>query len=142
MAADLGRRLSKLFTLFHYFDMRFSNTFWGWGGEDDEMQNRLERLGIKFISPEKGSLRDLEDMDINEKMAFLRQNRDWKCMVKWELLEEHEKTWKTNGLSDLRYTVLQQTPLDEKKKSTKVSVDVKLNGDHWGNDKAGIDYVG
>jgi hypothetical protein len=105
------------------------------------MQNRLERLGITFISPDKGSLRDLEDMDINQKMAFLKQNRDWKCMVKWELLKEHEKTWKTNGLSDLRYAVLKQSPLDEKNKSTKISVDVKLNGDHWGNDKAGIDYV-
>lgn len=124
----------------HYFCS--SNTFWGWGGEDDEMQSRLERLGIKFVSPDKGSLQDLEGMNIDEKMAFLRQNRDWKCMVKWELLEEHEKTWKTNGLADLRYTVMKQTPLDDKKKSTKITVDVKLNGNHWGNDKAGIDYMG
>ena len=92
------------------------------------MQNRLERLGIKFVAPDKGSLKDLENMNIEEKMAFLRKNRDWKCMVKWELLEEHEKTWKTNGLADLRYTVIKQTPLDEKNKSTKITVDVKLNG--------------
>ena len=106
------------------------------------MQKRLERLGIKFISPDKGSLRDLENMNIKEKIAFLKQNRDWKCMVKWELLDEHEKTWKTNGLSDLRYTVMKQTPLDDKNKCTKVTLDVRLNGNHWANDKAGIDYVG
>ena len=81
-------------------------------------------------------------MNIEEKMAFLRKNRDWKCMVKWELLEEHEKTWKTNGLADLRYSVLKTEPLDDKNKSSKITVDVKLNGNHWGNDKAGIDYAG
>jgi len=106
------------------------------------MQNRLERLGIKFISPDKGSLRDLEEMNIEEKMAFLRKNRDWKCMVKWELLEEHEKNWKTNGLADLRYAVLKQTQLDDKNKSTKISVDVKLNGNHWANEKCAVDYMG
>jgi len=75
-------------------------------------------------------------------MAFLRKNRDWKCMVKWELLDEHEKTWKTNGLADLSYKVLKTESLDDKNKSSKITVDVKLNGNHWGNDKAGIDYQG
>lgn len=120
----------------------FPNTFWGWGGEDDEMQNRLAKLGIKFIAPDKGTLKDLEEMNIEEKMAFLRKNRDWKCMVKWELLEEHEKTWKTNGLADLNYKVIQTDSLDPKNKSSKITVDVKLNAGHWGNDKAGIDYAG
>lgn len=29
----------------------FPNTFWGWGGEDDEMQKRCERLRIKWEAP-------------------------------------------------------------------------------------------
>lgn len=106
------------------------------------MQKRLEKLGIQFVAPDKGSLKDLEEMNIDEKMAFLRQNRDWKCMIKWELLDEHEKSWKTNGLADLRYLVLEQKSLDHDNKSTKVTVDVKLNGSHWANDKCGADYIG
>lgn len=120
----------------------YPNTFWGWGGEDDEMQKRLENLGIKWEWPPKGSLVDLEAMTLTEKLDFLRQNKEWKCMVKWEALEEHEKTWKTNGLADLKYKILGETPLDENKKSTKLTVDVMLNGNHWANDKCSVSYMG
>ena len=106
------------------------------------MQKRLERLGIQFESPDKGSLRDLEEMDLGEKLSFLRSHKEWKCMVKWEALDEHEKTWKTNGLADLKYQVLEQKPLDGKNKSSKITVDVKLNGNHWANAKCGVDFMG
>ena len=68
-------------------------------------------------------------------------------MNKWEALEEHEKTWRSNGLSDLSYSILQMTDLDsartdqDRSRATLVSVDVKLNGNHWSNEKCGIDYV-
>jgi len=120
----------------------YPNTFWGWGGEDDEMQKRLERLGIQFDSPNKGTLVDLEEMTLQEKLDFLRANREWKCMVKWEALEEHEKTWKINGLADLKYATLKTQFLDDEKKASKITVDIKLNGNHWSNEKAGIDYKG
>lgn len=68
-------------------------------------------------------------------------------MVKWEALEEHDKTWTTNGLADLRYEVLSTVPLDgaesvESSKATKVTVDVQLNPNHWGNEKCGVEYMG
>jgi N-terminal domain of galactosyltransferase len=122
-------------------NMQYPNNFWGWGGEDDEMQRRLERLGIQFVAPDRGTLRDLEDMTITEKMEFLREHKEWKCMVKWELKDEHESTWKTNGLSDLKYAVLTKTSLDETNHATKFTVEVKLNGNHWTNAKAGVDFV-
>ena len=105
------------------------------------MQRRLERLGIQFESPDKGTLRDLEDMDITEKMDFLRHHKEWKCQVKWELKDEHETTWKSNGLADLKYSVLKETPLDDDGKATKLTADVKLNGTHWTNEKAAMDYM-
>jgi len=105
------------------------------------MQRRLERLGIQFDSPDKGTIRDLEDMDITEKMGFLRQNKEWKCMVKWELQDEHESTWKTNGLADLKYGLLKETPLDEGGNATKFTVQVKLNTNHWTHEKAAMDFV-
>lgn len=129
----------------------YPNTFWGWGGEDDEMQKRCERLGIRWQHPPKDAglnITDLEDMNLSEKLDFLRSNKEWKCMVKWEALEEHDKTWRTNGLADLRYKVLKTEALDdddeeagEVAKAKKITVDVQLNGNHWSNDKCGVDYT-
>jgi hypothetical protein len=118
------------------------------GGEDDELQLRCNALGIKWDWPRPGSghIIDLEDMSLQQKLTFLKQHREWKCMVKWEALEEHKATWKQNGLADLSYTVLETKPLDTKDimkcKATKITVDVKLNGSHWANDKCSVDYVG
>lgn len=129
----------------------YPNTFWGWGGEDDELQLRCQAIGLKWdwprasdgISAGAGTLIDLEEMDLKEKLNFLRQHKEWKCMVKWEALEEHEATWKTNGLYDLSYKVLETTNLDIKTgKATKITVDVKLNGTHWANEKCSVDFLG
>jgi len=129
-------------------DMRringYPNNFWGWGGEDDEMQKRCERLRIKWDYPLKGTIEDLEKMTISQKIGFLRQHKAWKCQEKWEVLKEHETTWKTNGLSDLSYSLIKKEYLDKDKKSTKITVDVKLNGtlsSHWSNEKVALDYT-
>ena len=119
----------------------YPNTFWGWGGEDDELQNRLERNGITFESPDTGSLQDLEEMNLNEKLQFLRDNKSWKCMVKWEALEEHMKTWRSNGLADLKYKVIKNDFMDDTQKASMVTTDILLNGNHWANDKCGLDYM-
>jgi len=120
----------------------YPNTFWGWGGEDDEMQKRCEKLGISWEHPPKGTIHDLENMSLKEKLNFLRANKQWKCYVKWEALEEHEKTWKTNGLTDLTYAILSKKALPETNdKGTLLNVDVKLNGEHWTNNKSGVDYT-
>ncbi len=117
----------------------------GWGGEDDEMQKRLETLGIKWVAPDRGTIVDLEDMDVGTKMAFLKKNKQWKCMVKWEALDEHAQTWETNGLKDLSYDIKMIKRLDREdggeSKVTKLTVDVKLNGNHWANEKCGVDYL-
>jgi len=154
----------------------YPNTFWGWGGEDDEMQKRCERLNIKWTSPTMNSIHhrhssnnnnkkpiitDLENMDIKEKLTFLRSNKNWKCNVKWEALDEHETTWRRNGLADLDYKILTLTDIDPKtasssdtesinatadgnsyrSRATRVTVDVKLNGNHWSNEKCHIDQL-
>jgi hypothetical protein len=122
------------------------------------MQNRCEKVALKWKAPAKGTITDLEGMDLTEKLNFLRSNKNWKCMVKWEALEEHNKTWRVNGLADLSYKVLNMVDLDKdqkqtqlgggtdnnvpyKSRATKITVDVKLNGNHWSNEKCGMDYV-
>lgn len=121
----------------------YPNNFWGWGGEDDETQRRLEKLRIKWVHPDKGTLYDIEQMNIKQKMSFLRENKVWKCMSKWELKDEHNATWKTNGLADLKYYVESKKTLEElgDSKAIKITVDVQLNGNHITNTQAGIDYM-
>lgn len=57
-------------------------------------------------------------------------------MQKNEVLSEHEATWGTNGLSDLRYTIVENTSLSEHTK--RVLVNLHLNG-HWTDERSGVD---
>ena len=60
----------------------------------------------------KGRITDLEDMGLQEKLDFLREN-ELKFMQKKEALAEHEKTWKTNGLNSLDYETLSTEPCSD-----------------------------
>ncbi|CAM9827072.1 unnamed protein product [Ectocarpus sp. 13 AM-2016] len=106
----------------------FPNTFWGWGGEDDEMYSRIVEARLEPQKAEVGEFKDLEGLDLPTKLNLLRQNEQWKCQVKKEALEEHSKTWRQNGLADLKYKVLGRTSLA--KGTEKITVEVGLNG-HW-----------
>lgn len=46
---------------------------------------RMGKVGLAISSPSEGKLEDLEAMDLQEKLSFLRQHRDWKCNVKQEV---------------------------------------------------------
>mgnify|MGYP003865582359 CR=1 FL=1 len=119
----------------------FPNNFWGWGGEDDELQRRLEQVGLQFTFPNAGTLLDLEVLSLDEKLGMLRENRSWKNAVKWETADEHERTWRTNGLADLEYEHIETVDLEPLGRATKSAVDVQPNGDHWTNDRARVDYL-
>jgi hypothetical protein len=129
----------------------YPNNFWGWGGEDDEMQARCESVGLEWDAPQvqdsdkRPLIIDLEEMNLQDKLNFLKQNKEWKCMVKWEALEEHARTWRTNGLADLSYNIHKIDKLDKddigESKVTLLTVDVKLNGNHWSNEKCGVNYL-
>ena len=82
----------------------YPNNFWGWGGEDDELYNRVKHFyNIKKV--QHGSITDMEQMGLKEKLEYLREN-DLKFMQKKEALAQHNATWKTNGLNNLRYGTL------------------------------------
>ena len=77
----------------------YPNNFWGWGGEDDELQLRT----VKFYRIQKvteGSVEDLEGLNLQEKLDYLKEN-DLKFMQKREALAQHEDTWKNNGLNSI-----------------------------------------
>ena len=79
----------------------FPNNFWGWGGEDDELLKRTKKF-YNIQKAEKGAIRDLENLNLEQKLDYLRDNQ-LKFMQKKEALAEHDSTWKQNGLSNLSY---------------------------------------
>ena len=79
--------------------------------------------------PQTGTIMDMEEMDLKTKLSFLKEHQIWKCMNKTELFSEHESTWKTNGLNNLKYEIInRKTILNDN--SEMITVDVQLN-DHW-----------
>ena len=77
----------------------FPNNFWGWGGEDDELYKRTTPY-YTIIKSKNGSIRDLENMNLQQKLGYLKETGS-KFMKKREALAEHDKTWKTNGLNEI-----------------------------------------
>ena len=63
----------------------FPNNFWGWGGEDDEMYKRVKEQGYQPTVPTSGEITDMEEMDLQAKLSFLKSNKLWKCMNKNEV---------------------------------------------------------
>lgn len=73
----------------------------GWGGEDDAIRRRATSCGIQITRNTMGRVVDLEDMDLDTKLAWLRAHPGEKNMTKWELRDMHAHTWQTNGLRGL-----------------------------------------
>jgi hypothetical protein len=80
----------------------FPRMFWGWGGEDDAMRNRLKRNKIGILRPDTDSgFKVLEHKDT-------RLIKDAKNMRKWE--DVREDTGRS-GLNDVKWKVLDTTDL-------------------------------
>jgi hypothetical protein len=88
--------------------------------------NNYVQAGLEIVSPQRGSVIDLEGMSLDQKLEFLRSHSDWKFMQKRERLAEHESTWRsrTNGLSDLRYTTLGDVPVSGRDSARRITVDI------------------
>jgi hypothetical protein len=77
----------------------FPNNFWGWGGEDDAMYNRLAETGIAVDIPTN-----------SEKKLLIKglpheQSKNTNINKKKNILNDI-KFWSKNGLSNLSYVVL------------------------------------
>lgn len=86
----------------------FPSTFWGWGGEDDALRVRLEKLGARIERPDHGSYEDLERMSLAAKLDMLR-SAGAKCPDKWEQMDEERAGRPRPGLRHVPHTVLRRT---------------------------------
>jgi len=93
----------------------FPNNFWGWGGEDDELFLRSKHNNLLITFPNYGNFTDLENMNIDQKIEFLKKNKHIKNMKKYELLDPkyRNKSWNTNGINSLHFRLLNEKKLDD-----------------------------
>jgi hypothetical protein len=103
----------------------YPNDFWGWGGEDDELYKRTKKF-YEILKVKKGSIHDLEELTLQQKLDYLREN-DLKFMRKLEALERHEATWKRNGLNSLNYKELSTNSCGENCEKITVELDNEGN---------------
>jgi hypothetical protein len=78
----------------------FPNDFWGWGGEDDAMYNRLASSKIPVIKIKgEEKIKGLEHTPQGE-------SKETKNTFKTQGILRDLKTWRKNGLSNLQYKIL------------------------------------
>ena len=82
----------------------FPNNTLGWGGEDDMLRNRIHYNGLGIGYPSDGSIIDLEETSIQNKLMNLKAN-NLKETQKYEKIAKDTETWNRNGVNDLTYTI-------------------------------------
>ena len=80
----------------------YPNFFWGWGGEDDAVSQRLQRIGVRPIYNKYGDYKSTDEQrkDHASKMAYLKKN-NLRNMLVWEMLKEDKARWRTDGYNAL-----------------------------------------
>ncbi|XP_018418501.1 PREDICTED: beta-1,4-galactosyltransferase 1-like [Nanorana parkeri] len=92
----------------------FPNKFWGWGGEDDDIYNRIVSRGMSISRPDA----------VTGKCKMIRHERDEKNEPnpkRFDLIAHTRQTMNSDGINSLTYKVLktEKHPL-----YTKITVDI------------------
>lgn len=84
----------------------YPNTFWGWGGEDNALSNRMKKYKLTSIGVKNGTYTstDVQRTTHASKMDYLRKNKIRSMMVH-ENLAIDANNWKLNGYSNLNIDV-------------------------------------
>jgi hypothetical protein len=95
----------------------FPNQFWGWGGEDDALRNRIKAHKIDVFQPTlRGEgFRELSHVDT-------RTKTEWKNMEKWENVASDKKQPRT-GFKNVQFKILETADITSTIK--KITVELK-----------------
>ncbi|NXG48473.1 B4GT4 galactosyltransferase, partial [Psilopogon haemacephalus] len=77
----------------------FSNKYWGWGGEDDDLRIRVEMQKMTVVRPSA-------DVGRYTMIFHKRDQGNEENGERMKLLRQVSKTWKTDGLNSCSYTLL------------------------------------
>ncbi|KAM7430624.1 hypothetical protein ABFA07_018699 [Porites harrisoni] len=92
----------------------FSNKFWGWGGEDDDLYNRIAAKGLKLTRP---------SMELGRYKMVQKYHKSAPADEKrMEKLRDSAARMATDGLNSMKYTV---NKITEHLLYTQVTADVK-----------------
>ncbi|XP_073511280.1 beta-1,4-galactosyltransferase 1-like isoform X2 [Phyllobates terribilis] len=94
----------------------FSNKFWGWGGEDDELYQRVIAAGMKI---------ERRDQNISKAKAILhkRDTGNERNRKSVSLIKKASKRMHIDGLSSLNYSIIS---ISKHRLYTKVTADIGL----------------
>ena len=108
----------EMFRREHYERVNgFSNSYWGWGAEDDDLYKRVTQHGLQLTRPsaEEGRYTMIQHRESQEK----NPNR-------FQQLIDSKQEFVLDGLSSLQYTVLSKESLPL---YTLIKVDLNMEGD-------------
>lgn len=94
----------------------FPNNYWGWGGEDDDIYNRIVSRGMSLSRPDA----------IIGKCRMIRHNRDDKNEPnpqRFDRIAHTRETMNSDGINSLSYKVVK---MEREPLYTKITVDIGL----------------
>ncbi len=112
----------------------YPNNFWGWGGEDEALKQRMvENKMTTFYYPKKGSVIDMEETKEMKTINSAKNKVDLvkKEEIKYEKLHEDNKSWNKNGLNNLTYKIVKTTKINDN--TTQIKVDLLKKQDEQNN---------
>ena len=80
----------------------FSNEYWGWGGEDDDLRLRTQASGFEIVRPN-------ETVTRYKMMEHKHEKNNARNKARWKLTKNFSNHWQNDGLSNLKYDVLSKT---------------------------------
>ena len=89
----------------------FPNNYWGWGGEDDELYDRVVDNNLDIIVPIKGDYKEMKHnrptkTEINEKKIMLRlQHNNWKRNGLNNIFENNNISNNVNNKFKINYKI-------------------------------------